>query len=262
MAYVPEGMLDVDADFQRIETRDSNKIKNLVATWDPNQMDPLVVVPHPETGTFSVVDGFGRLTAARILGLTHLECHVIVNAPENLLERKQFEAKIYLRQVDNIEKLKPSQMHKARVLTGDKPAIILDAALRYYKCSIAKKTGKRLPGYLGSYTRAYDVARLHGEEGLRFVFENCKVAGYDMEPNGYNSGVFRSLGRIYTAYGNIGNTIGEYMRSMKPAILKAKAVAKYPERNPETAITLLFQDHLVEVLHVARKIDQTGKIVA
>lgn len=262
MAYVPEGMLDTDADFQRIETRDSNKIKNLVATWDPNQMDPLVVVPHPETGTFSVVDGFGRLTAARILGLTHLECHVITNAPENIFERKQFEAKMYLHQIDNVEKLKPVQMHKARVLTGDKAAMLIDAAMQYYKCSIVSDKGRREPGFIGSYTRTYHIAKVQGEAGLRFVFDTCKLAGYDQEANGYNADVFRSLSKIYGVYGNVESIIGAFMRPMKPSVLKAKAVAKYPERSPEVAITLLLQDRLVEILNVPRKIDKTGRIVA
>lgn len=262
MAYIPEDMLDTDEDFQRVETRDSNKIRKLAASWDPNQMDPLTVVPHPETGTFSVVDGFGRLSAARILGLTHLECHVITNAPEDLGERKQFEANIYLHQIDNVERLKPTQMHNARVLTGDRNAVILDSALKHYKCSIVSEKGARKPGQLGSYTRAYTIARNYGEAGLRFVFEACKIAGYDIESNGYNSNVFTALSRIYGAYGNVLEVVGNYMRTMKPEILKSKSVAKYPERSPEIAVTLFIQDKVIEILKVDRKIDYRGKIVA
>lgn len=262
MAYIPEDMLDTDEDFQRVETRDSNKIRKLAASWDPNQMDPLTVVPHPETGTFSVVDGFGRLSAARIIGLTHLECHVITNAPENPEERKQFEASIYLHQIDNVEKLKPTQMHKARILTGDKNAILLDSVLKEYKCSIISKSGKREAGCLGSYTRAYNIAKRQGKNGLYFVFNVCKIAGYDLEPNGYSADIFRALSKIYGAYGDVCTTIGAHMRLMKPSILKAKAVAAYPERNPEIAMTLLLQDYLVEALHVHKRIDHTGKIVA
>lgn len=262
MAYVPKDMLEVDEDFQRVETRDSNKIKELAKNWDPNQMDPLTVVPHPETGTFSVVDGFGRLSAARILGLTHLECHVILNAPENPLERKQFEANMYLHQADNIEKLKPIQKHKARILTGDRVAILLDNALNYYKCSLVAEKGNRNAGRLGSYTRAYDITKKYGEAGIRFVFDTCKVAGYDMETNGYGADIFKALSKIYAAYGSVETILGVFMRPMKPAVLKAKAIAKYPERSFEIALTLLMQDCVVEALNVQRKYDTTGKLIA
>lgn len=254
MSYIPVNMLYVDEDFQRIETRDSKKIRSLVATWDPNQMDPLTVVPHPETATFSVVDGLGRMTAAKIKGLTHLECHVITDAPKDIKERKTYEAQIFLRQIDNVEKLKPVQMHKARLLVGDKNAIILEKAFKDYECSIVSEKGSRNPGTLGSYTRAYNIVRQSGEKGIRFVFETCIKAGYNLEPNGYSSAVFRALGNVYKTFGDVSSICSSRMAKMKPQVLKAKALAQYSERSSESAITLFLSDIIVDTLGLEKKV--------
>lgn len=255
--------LSVDKLYQRIETRSKEKINRMANNWCPAKMDALKVVPHPETFTFSVVDGYGRLMAASILGIDSLECEVLLDAPEDIIERRKYEANIFLDQTKYVETLRPVQMHNARLVVKDDTAVILENIADEYNVKVvAVGHGRRAPGVLGSYAVAYEITKAIGEAGLRFIFEVCKVAGYNFELNGYNSYVFRSLRRIYQAYHCEPKIIGEYMRTMKPTILKAKAVASYPERCADIALTLYLQDYYVGITGVHPVINEKGKIVA
>lgn len=260
-ACVPIEALIVDHSFQRIDSMDKGKVNKLVEHWDPIQMDALKVVPHPEEACFSVVDGCHRLGAARINGLANLECEIIPGAPTDPEERRKFEAKIFLEQFTNVERLKPAQMHKARLLIGDKVAIIVEKLLKEYDVKIIWTKGRRKERYLGSYTGAYRVAKVYGEEGLRFIFEVCKNAGYDFEQDGYNACVLRCLNKIYVAYGKQAIVVCDFMRQLNPYNFKAKAIAKYPQRSPEIAMALILQDYLIDVHSMTRRIDEEGKVM-
>ena len=60
LAVIPRELLSVDPAYQRLEEGRSKKIAKPHKEFDHTLMDPLLVVPHPEEGTFSIVDGNGR----------------------------------------------------------------------------------------------------------------------------------------------------------------------------------------------------------
>lgn len=65
-AVIPRELMSVDPAYQRLETRNHRKIKAMHDNFDHMIMDALLVVPHPEECTFSIVDGYGRLLHQKV----------------------------------------------------------------------------------------------------------------------------------------------------------------------------------------------------
>lgn len=265
-AVIPVELLKVDPLYQRVEGRNERKLNKLKGEWDYNLMDALLVVPHPETGDFYVVDGLGRLTVAKEIGLTELDC-VIVPGPKNIKERRKFEAGYFLRQADCTDYIKPVLKHNALVLRGDETACVIEKICKAYKVKIVPKRGKRTAGTLGSYASAYRMLEkdTDRESNLRWVFDAIKFAGYDKDLNGYSAALTEALYSIHKAYGAVtSKAIGEYIRPMSHTTLKARAIAKYPERTGNSgklAIVLFLQDYIVETYNQRAVFDASGKKV-
>lgn len=261
-AMIARELLSVDEEYQRVESRSEDKIKKLALTWNPNQMDALKVVAHPEECLYSVVDGYGRLRASEIKNIHYLECEIIP-APTDIEERRRFEANIFLKQTEAVEPLKPAQMHKARLILNDPAAQDLNNLFKEYNVEYTTKKGNREEHYLGSYSRAYDTVRVYGKECLEFIFKVIEKAGYSVEPNGYSTYVLDSLKKIHVAYSDVSfDVLGNYLRRMKPATLKAKALAAYSDRSNSIAVTLFLQDYITEVYSMRKRINKKGKIIA
>jgi len=260
-AVIPVVLLDVDPLYQRVEGRNERKIKKLSEEWDYNLMDALLVVPHPETKNFFVVDGLGRLTVARELGFAELDC-VIIPGPEDMEERRRFEAKYFLRQAICTDPLRPVAMHNARLLIGDETAIIIENVCSEYGVLITANKGNREAKKLGSYDRTFKMVKNNGEEGLRFVFDVIKYAGFCEERNGYSGRLVSVLGKFYNAYPDIkAEHLGHFLRTMSPMIFQANAVAAYPQRahNPEIPMILYLQDWAVTYEEKEIAFDLNGK---
>lgn len=260
-AVIPVEMIDADVLYQRIEGRNHNKILRLKSEWDYNLMDALIVVAHPETHNFFVVDGLGRLTVARELGIEQIDCVIIVG-PEDPVERRKFEASYFLRQAVCTDPLRPVLMHNARVIVGDPIAIAIENVCNEFSVEIMQKQGNRSEKKLGSYDRTYKVVKVNGESGLRFVFNAINSAGFDNEPNGYSGRLVSVLGKFYNAYPDISaSELGEYLRDMSPITFQSRAIAKYPERchNPEIPMILYLQDWATEHKNKEKAFDENGK---
>lgn len=261
-AMIARELLSVDEEYQRVESRSEDKIKKLALAWNPNQMDALKVVAHPEECLYSVVDGYGRLRASEIKNIHYLECEIIP-APTDIEERRRFEANIFLKQTEAVEPLKPAQMHKARLILNDPVAQDLDRLLKKYGVEYTAKRGRREEHYLGSYNRAYNTIKVYGKECLEFVFKTIEKAGYNVEPDGYCSYILDSLKKIHVAYPIVSfDVLGNYIRRMRPTTMKAKALATYSDRSNGIAVTLFLQDYITKVYGVEERIDIKGKIIA
>lgn len=260
-AVIPESMIDADPMYQRVEGRNEDKLRRLRNEWDYNLMDALLVVPHPETYTFSVVDGLGRLTAGRELGITEFDC-VIIIGPENIEERRLFEAKYFLRQAICTDPLRPVAMHNARVLCGDPIATTIETVCKEYGVAIMSNKGNREAKKLGSYDRTFRLVKRNGENALRFAFDVIKYAGFDEEKNGYSGRLITVLGKFYDGYSNVdAKDLGGFLRGVSPMIFQANAVSAYPKRahNPEIPMILYLQDWAVENQHKEIVFDLNGK---
>ena len=245
-AVIPRELMSVDPAYQRLETRNHRKIKAMHDNFDHMIMDALLVVPHPEECTFSIVDGYGRFIASEGI-LDKLECVVITSAPSDPDERRHFEASIFTRQSLYTEKVTPLQMHKANLILGEPNAVALQEVVDEYNLSIAEDKGVRKPGTIGSYTSAYRIIKAKGKIAYESIISTCCKAGYNLSGDGLCDKIIRNLYKIYCFYGDIGLVkVLPIMRGTEPSTLKAKGIAAYPER-VELSLALYLQDYLVSL---------------
>lgn len=259
-AVIPRELMSVDPAYQRLETRNHRKIKAMHDNFDHMIMDALLVVPHPEESTFSIVDGYGRFIASEGI-LDKLECVVITSAPSDPDERRHFEASIFARQSLYTEKVTPLQMHKANLILGEPNAVALQEVVDEYNLSIAENKGVRKPGTIGSYTSAYRIIKAKGKIAYESIISTCCKAGYNLSGDGLCDKIIRNLYKIYCFYGDIGLVkVLPIMRGTEPSTLKAKGIAAYPER-VELSLALYLQDYLVS-LGEPKQFNEKGKKIS
>lgn len=259
-AVIPRELMSVDPAYQRLETRNHRKIKAMHDNFDHMIMDALLVVPHPEESTFSIVDGYGRFIASEGI-LDKLECVVITSAPSDPDERRHFEASIFTRQSLYTEKVTPLQMHKANLILGEPNAVALQEVVDEYNLSIAEDKGVRKPGTIGSYTSAYRIIKAKGKIAYESIISTCCKAGYNLSGDGLCDKIIRNLYKIYCFYGDIGLVkVLPIMRGTEPSTLKAKGIAAYPER-VELSLVLYLQDYLVS-LGEPKQFNEKGKKIS
>lgn len=259
-AVIPRELMSVDPAYQRLETRNHRKIKAMHDNFDHMIMDALLVVPHPEECTFSIVDGYGRFIASEGI-LDKLECVVITSAPSDPDERRHFEASIFTRQSLYTEKVTPLQMHKANLILGEPNAVALQAVLDRHKLSIAEGKGARRPGTIGSYSSAYRIIKAKGKTAYESIISTCCKAGYNLSGDGLCDKIIMSLYKIYSFYGDIGLAkVLPIMRETPPSTLKAEGIAAYPKR-VGLSLALYMQDYLV-FLGEPKQFNEKGKKIS
>lgn len=255
-ASIPMELLTVDPEYQRIESRSQDKINQLAATWDVNKLDPLIVVPHPEDACFSIVDGYGRYCASQMLDVPYVSipCNILMDAPEEPYERRMFEARIFANQCVARETLRPIQLHKARLLLGDKGATVLQDVCDTFGLKIdasQKGKGKRKSTTICNYGDLYKIAKQEGgREQLEFIFKFEEAAGWTEESDAYARYIIDSISICYNAHLKCKNNIlmiaGKEIRKMSPDLFRSNAVSKYPSRSVRAACILYLEDIMVE----------------
>lgn len=260
MAVIPRELLSVDPAYQRLEEGRSKKIAKLHKEFDHTLMDPLLVVPHPEEGTFSIVDGNGRCCASEGI-LDALECVVITTAPTNPEERRKYEASIFIRQSNCSEKITKMQQHKAGLILEDSICTDIQKITDKYSLRFSTARSTQPAGCIGSYDDAYMIVKYTGYTGLDTIINVCAAAGYTMEANGLTRCILRSLYKMYLFYGTLGlRKLVPLMRETEPNTLKAKGIAAYPER-VGLSLALYMQDYLVS-LGEPKQFNERGKKIS
>lgn len=255
---IPVSLLQVDSSYQRIDTRTSKKLKSLANYWCEDKLTPIIVVPHPEEYCFYIIDGYGRFIVSTTMLQSKykaLDAIVLTKVPKGYKERQKFEAELFIGQGTEVERITPVQMHNARLLIGNTPAIILQGMLDKYNVSYVNKPGQRDKAILGSYTTAYEIAQKHGKACLDFIFSIITNAGWRDETNGYSKTIMKSLQDIWCAYATpeLHKEMHEYfskeLREIDPGLLIAQARSRYPERDPKQTTALYLADMLMEDLY-------------
>lgn len=253
---IPLSLCFVDERYQGL--REHKHIKRLIKNWDIRKLSPIILVPHYEDYSFAIVDGQGRSIAAKELGYDSLQAIILMDAPTNPKERLKFEAEYFIGQDDECEGVKPLEKHLARVIIGDKPAIILDKLSKKYKFSFANMQGKRTKSILGSYTDTYAIAKSCGKDCLEFIFSIIENAGWNNETNGYATFVMRSLKNIWVAHVENRKEIHKYLskklRQMDPELFSANGRAYYPKRDHRKACCLFLEDMICKGLEIEPQI--------
>ena len=148
VASIPVELLRIDFAYQRITTSTPARLKKLANHWREDKLMPMIVVAHPEEFSFYIVDGFHRFTVATTMLKSvykALDAIVLTNAPEEAAKRQKFEAELFVTQNEEVERITPIQMHKARLLIGDGAAAGLQKMLDKYNVSYVATSGQRDP---------------------------------------------------------------------------------------------------------------------
>ena len=255
-ATIPLTLLFADKRFQRNSKSAHFKIKRLVDRWNPDKMDALKVVPHGETCNFSVVDGFHRLTALKMMGITTVECEVILSFSENPDERLVQEAMLFATQYDEVDHLHPVDKHNANLVIGVKENVIVDSLCKKYHIPLKTSLqGRTKLAHLAGFTAALSIARVN-EKILDDVFYILCEARWNLAAKGLSSLTLKTLSGILSLHPehrtDIINTLIEYFTPIDPAQYYANAYVKYPERREQERLVLFLEDYLVDTLGITR----------
>lgn len=264
---IPIELLAVDPAYQRIETRSDQKVKRLAMRWDERKLMPIIVVPHDEAACFAVVDGQGRLIASQMQRhpYENLDAIVLTKVPENFALRQRFEAEIFVGQDTEIEILKPLQKHKALCLLGDEAALIVEKMKEKYGFRLISVRGQRDKAVLGSYSEAYNIAKIHGEKCLDFIFGILRDASWNCKSNGYSTYIMRALKYIWETYPTHRKAMRRYasdfFRRLEPSTFTAKAQAAYTMREKRAACMMYTEDIICKGLRIQKEETEVNKVV-
>ena len=260
---IPVDLMEIDSRYQTDE-RTERDLDYLVKKWDERKLMPLIGVPHWEEGKIYIVDGYGRWIASQLVDkkkYKDLDVVVLFDAPKNPDERLAYEAELYAFQNRDVKTLTPIQKHGAMIVLHDPATETIERLKNIYGFSYTAEKGNREASVLGSYSATLDICRIDNGRCARFVFEICKNAGFNRKPNGYGTYVMRGLRDIYKLYPNdrmdTMSLLSKQLRELTPLILKSRAVAKYPMLEARTAVSMYFEDIVVEdlALDQARQVD-------
>lgn len=257
VAAIPVELLRVDFAYQRVTTSTSSKLRKLANHWREEKLMPMIVVAHPEEYCFYIVDGFHRfMVATTMLSAKYksLDAIVLTNAPKDAKKRQKFEAELFVSQNEEVERITPIQMHKARLLIGDEAASNLQNMLDKYNVSYVATSGQREQAVLGSYETAYGIAKRNGNACLEFIFSIIDNAGWRTETNGYSKAIMKGIKDVWCAYpGSEKHNLmhvyySDALRDIDPKLLIAKSRSRYPERDARQTVALYLADMVVENL--------------
>ncbi len=250
---IPVYLMAIDSRYQT-PIRTERELDYLTNHWNPKKLLPLIGVPHDEEGLIYLVDGNGRWIASQLVDpkkYTSLEVMVILDAPEDPEARLAMEAEAYAFQNKNVALLTPIEKHGAMKVLGDRGVYVIDELKEKYGFRFVREKGARAQSVVGSYTRLLRIAKApSGKECLEYIFEICKVAGFNKKANGYATYMINALKDLWVWYPEdrerVADFIAPKLRGYAPGVFRTQAVAKYPMLNPEAACSLYIEDLVVE----------------
>lgn len=188
LSYMPPKMLAVDPSYQRsIDNTVSRALINRIAKdWDWDLCQPLVI-SRREDGQLYVVDGQHRLAAAMARGdIDQLPCF-ICNLPDIAAEADRF-----VQFNRNRKALKPLDLWKAAVASGDEAALQIVAALDAAGLKVHSTSNNRdmKPDII---TNISGLQRCYREQGVEQL-----AAGLDVMANAFRGQVLQYAGTIFT----------------------------------------------------------------
>ena len=268
---IPVRLFAIDSAYQT-EERTGRSLAYLTNDFKKEKLLPVTGVPHDEEGKIYLVDGYGRWKASQIVDegkekkeYEYLSCLVILNAPTEPEARRRYEAEQYAFQNMGTSRVTPLQKHGAYTCMKYPAALILNKMKEKYDFSLCKGSGQRQAGVLGSYSSAFYICRVNGEECADYIFDVCKRAGFNIKPNGYATYVLTALRDIWRYYPENREVAADYLakwlREREPAQFKAKAMARYGMLDHRTACSLYLEDLLVDNVDFQHVRSVEGKTV-
>lgn len=125
--------LVVDERYQRpLRDQGRRNVQRIANEFKWTHFAPVIVAPI-EGGSYAIVDGQHRTTAAKIIGIESVPCQVIYASAET-------QAAAFAAINGNVTKISPMQLHHAAVAAGDPSAMLLAQA-----CDVAEVELLRYP---------------------------------------------------------------------------------------------------------------------
>ena len=264
-AYIPLELLTVDSRYQRNNLTKEKKINNLVASWNKDLMNPILVSPHVEEAMFYIVDGFHRVEAAKRMGLAGIEAEILFDLPTNAKDRLVAEAKLFGNQLKAVDMLTAVQSHNANVLAGVEANILLEKIAEKYNVNMkpanCKAREKRI-NTVTAFVTALNAAK-KGEQLLDDIFDIICYAGWNMGTDGFTHYVIQSLSNILSMHPDMRDAsktaLKSYFRTREAELILAEATVKYPLRKKGAQMTLFLEDYLhntIDMPYVYTKADE------
>lgn len=263
---IPMELLEIDETYQRIDCISMDKVKSLVAHFDINKCDPILVAPHPETCTFSVINGSHRMIAHEILKINKIGAVLADDLPAEPKARKIAEAKLFCEQNKDVDHMTPSHKHNAYVTMGIKKHIVLEECLKGRKLLINKHILKNKPQeeqdrliaedyrILTGYTEAVrSAANSRGKELLNMIFDIIEKSGWHSVANGYSKNVIRTISSVINLHNfdpEVNKAIIDIFTPIEPNLFMANAHAEYPGRTEKERLTMWLEREVAHKLGV------------
>ena len=269
--YVFLENLDFDSSYQREDTVDKNKIKSLAINWDDNAMDPICVVPHPETHSFAVVNGLHRVKAIELrnaMGGNEIkngcEAMILKGFSTDPEKRRIEEATYFAKQMDQVENLTVAQKHRANVLRGVKRNVILQECIKDRKLLISRKEWRNLSdeqkalksdwGIITGFTELLAAAGLpNGKETTNNILDIIEAIKWNQNPWGYKGDIIRTTKTILTIHNNdpkVVEAIITYFKPMDPKEFISRAYEKFPARKEKERLDMLLEAEVANLLKI------------
>lgn len=263
----------IDNSYQREDTIDQNKVKSLAINWDDNAMDPIAVVPHPETHSFAIVNGLHRAMAIILMNTMTLDKKKIKNGIEAVIlkgfsedpeKRRIEEATYFAKQMDQVENLTVAQKHRANVLRGVKRNVVLQECIKDRKLFISRKEWRNLSeeekaekadwGIITGFTELLCAAAM--PDGYRItnnILDIIEKVKWNLNPWGYRGDIIRTVKTILTLHQNdpkVVQAIIDYFAPMDPKEFVSRAYEKYPARKEKERLDMLLEEEVAFLLKI------------
>lgn len=131
VAKLPLTKLFIDPAYQR--NLNERRVKSMAARWDPIACGAISVSDRGD-GTYAVVDGGHRMTAAGLVGIKELPC--VISTDASLKE----EARGFATAGRNSLRLTGNNLYKALLVAKDPPALKLEKLLREKQLGLSDGT--------------------------------------------------------------------------------------------------------------------------
>ncbi len=258
---IPMELLEIDESYQRIDCINMNKVRSLIKNFDIDKCDPILVAPHPETCTFSVINGSHRLLAFNEKGIKKIGAVIADDLPEDPKKRRIKEARLFCEQDIEVDRLSQAHKHKAYCLMGVKRNLILEKCIKgrklvidnnilknkgEEKCEQLKSDGYRfITGYSDMLVAA---ANSRGEELVNTILDIIEKAGWRNLPNGYASYTIRPIAAVINLHNfdpNVTQAIINVLSRTEPNSFYSDADAAYKSRSNRKEIYTMYLEREV-----------------
>lgn len=252
VAMIPVELLHIDYDYQRRITAGRwQKIANMAEHWSPLKAGMIVTVARPDESCFAVVDGQGRVFAAKQAGIQKLRCMIAENMT------KAQEAQLFVSQGENYTPLTPYDKFIAYLEAGKETdskaaaAVALNELCNEYGVTIKKVPAPKEISTLRCLATAWNIMESYPDI-MKWIFNVMKATNWHISPNAYSEANVLALKSVYMRHKNESKEVfekivmGVMVTGMSSKTFELTARASYPDCSANVALSNVFENMLTK----------------